>query len=773
MKNSTEFVGMTVVKRLRVSLANDPALLRRIFAAVWGLVYARAGILGITGSFGAALVAGVGYDDTLYACFGAAAGYLLVSDPSANVGFLLLCAIAAGVKLVAGRNWWNSHSWAPCGIAGISALLVGFPVLFLTGSQITDYVILAAQGILAVATAYFVSRLYVAGELVLTRRGRMADTALVICLCIFAGGLVSLEAAGVSAGRAAAVLLTVCAGYALGGANGAAVGAAGGLAVAFVSGNFSVTIALYALGGLFAGAFRPLGRMGSAVAFILCSGFVMLAAGRQMPLSSFIEVLIGTVGFIALPERLLSRVVRAFAPEALDEGAARRIISKRLQGGVEALRAIGADTRQVALTLEAKSGPGLADLPDTISGKICRRCPKNTLCWTQNYGETQTVINNLVEQIRRDDAPHLDLLPDWFVQRCTQPAKLAQAATEQYHNFVAKLGARRRVSRVRSVVTDQFEGMAMFLAGIEEEVRNCTPAGPVVNARVREAFSRWGVEPFALSCVVGRGHRLQIEAKLPLAEGQRVDRKTLSRLVGEAAGRSFAPAVTTVKDGCLELVLQERTRYKAVVESCQSSQREGTICGDTWRSFTTADGRLHILLSDGMGCGGSASLDSAMAVGLMGRLVQAGADYNSALHMVNSALLVKSGEESLATLDAAVIDLYTGKTELYKAGAAPTILRQGKRAGSVESISSPAGILNGALFECSTVTLKEGDWLVMLSDGATAAGVDWITDEVEHYVQENPRQLAERLERAARLRRSDGRSDDITVICLRLEAESY
>ena len=26
MKNSTEFVGMTVVKRLRVSLANDPAL---------------------------------------------------------------------------------------------------------------------------------------------------------------------------------------------------------------------------------------------------------------------------------------------------------------------------------------------------------------------------------------------------------------------------------------------------------------------------------------------------------------------------------------------------------------------------------------------------------------------------------------------------------------------------------------------------------------------------------------------------------------------------
>ena len=92
MKNSTEFVGMTVVKRLRVSLANDPTLLRRFFAVVWGLVYARAGLLGITGPFGAALVAGAGYDDTFYACFGAIAGYLLVAQPSANVGFVLLCA---------------------------------------------------------------------------------------------------------------------------------------------------------------------------------------------------------------------------------------------------------------------------------------------------------------------------------------------------------------------------------------------------------------------------------------------------------------------------------------------------------------------------------------------------------------------------------------------------------------------------------------------------------------------------------------------------------
>jgi stage II sporulation protein E len=315
--------------------------------------------------------------------------------------------------------------------------------------------------------------------------------------------------------------------------------------------------------------------------------------------------------------------------------------------------------------------------------------------------------------------------------------------------------------------------MAMFLAGIEEEMNGCIPAGAAVTARVREAFSRWGAEPIMLSCVMDKNHRMTVEARLLAAAGERVDKKTLSRMVGEAAGRSFAPATATAEGGFLDLVLNERNLYKGMVGGCQSSQREGTICGDTWRSFLTGDGRLHILLSDGMGCGGSASLDSAMAVGLMSRLVQAGADYNSALQMVNSALLVKSGEESLATLDVAVIDLHSGKTDLYKAGAAPTFVRRGKRAGSVESISSPAGILNGVSFEHSTLAIKEGDWLVLVSDGATAAGVDWICEEVERFEGENPNNLAAKLERMARLRRSDGRRDDITVICVRLEAESF
>ena len=43
------------------------------------------------------------------------------------------------------------------------------------------------------------------------------------------------------------------------------------------------------------------------------------------------------------------------------------------------------------------------------------------------------------------------------------------------------------------------------------------------------------------------------------------------------------------------------------------------------------------------------------------------------------------------------VDLYTGKTEFLKAGAAPSFVLRSGTVGKVESMSMPAGILRGRL----------------------------------------------------------------------------
>ena len=121
-------------------------------------------------------------------------------------------------------------------------------------------------------------------------------------------------------------------------------------------------------------------------------------------------------------------------------------------------------------------------------------------------------------------------------------------------------------------------------------------------------------------------------------------------------------------------------------------------------------------------------------------------------------------DESLATVDIASIDLFTGRVELYKAGAAPTLVRRSGRTGKAESTSLPAGILREVSFDKAVVRCKENDIVVLMSDGAVSEGTEWIKDEIEGFEGGTAEQLSERICEGAKRRRTDGHEDDITVM---------
>ena len=150
-------------------------------------------------------------------------------------------------------------------------------------------------------------------------------------------------------------------------------------------------------------------------------------------------------------------------------------------------------------------------------------------------------------------------------------------------------------------------------------------------------------------------------------------------------------------------------------------------------------------------------------------LLKAGIGFDSMLETVNAALMAKSGDESLATLDLTCIDLFTGEAEFRKAGAACTLVRRGRHAEVIEASSVPVGIMPGVTFACYRRQLAPGDVVVLVSDGVVATGHEWVLDLVRDWdAEENPNTLAQRITAEAKKRRSDGREDDITALVLTL-----
>ena len=252
-------------------------------------------------------------------------------------------------------------------------------------------------------------------------------------------------------------------------------------------------------------------------------------------------------------------------------------------------------------------------------------------------------------------------------------------------------------------------------------------------------------------------------AELPENSVLRKAADTLSQELGAALA---LPAIRDTEGG-VELTFGEKPRFCFEIGSDQRPASDDGDCGDCCDCVGLEDGRNVIILSDGMGTGRRAAVDSAMATDLFASLICSGLSCEAALRTVNTALIAKSEDESLATLDIASLDPYSGEISFFKAGAAPCFIKRAGRTAILELPSLPAGILSRIGFSTAGTELREGDTVVMISDGVAADGSEWILKLLRSW-RGDAQGLAEELTAAALSRRKGKKSDDMTAICVRI-----
>ena len=172
-----------------------------------------------------------------------------------------------------------------------------------------------------------------------------------------------------------------------------------------------------------------------------------------------------------------------------------------------------------------------------------------------------------------------------------------------------------------------------------------------------------------------------------------------------------------------------------------------TVSGDAGTYFKRPDGKLYLLLCDGMGSGPEANRESSLAVRLLEQLLQAGVSADHALTTLSSALALR-GEETggFTTVDLLQIDLFTGEGELFKLGAAPTYVKKGEGVQRLSGSSLPAGLAEGEgrALDRFPLRLAPGDCVLMVSDGICGAGDDgWLKERLERFAPaDSPKDLA-------------------------------
>ena len=724
--------------------------------------------------FGTAAAAAAPREYAVATAIGAMAGSLLAGGLTG--GFRLIAAIFAAAAIRAlTTGLLRASQGAPFAAATAAACLIatGLVTLAVRGASVTGLVLVLAEGALAGGAAYFFRRTaaHTGGFRPATMSGQEL-TCLLVTAAVAALSLVPLRVGPLSPARVAVVFAVLAAARYGRETGGAIAGIAAGLVIALSSSSLSFAAASFAFGGLMAGVFAPLGPVGCTMAFTLSNAlFALGAAGSAQTLPVLYEILAGCALFLALPRRWNVWLAERLAPAPVhaDADGLQRALVTHLRFASGALREVSQTAEEVSRKLQKLSLPGLDAALSHAEETACRRCGMRVYCWETARGDTLAALLEAARTLRREGTLSAAGLPRDFAARCAHPDRLTRALEQHLSAYWAKEAAERRVSEIRAVMSEQFDGMADMLADMAADMADARRYDADGADRLAEALRQEGILPAALACSVDRFGRLTVELRLAGEQSERVNRARLLRVLSRACGRELdGPCVTETADGKL-LTVSERAALWVDFGAAQLACGDNRLCGDAYDYFTDGKGRGVLILSDGMGQGGRAAVDGAMASGLMARLIKAGFGPDCALNIVNSAMLFKSGDESLATVDVCCIDLFDGRVDFYKAGAPATLIRRNGKVSCAEGASLPAGILREVAFDHSSATLSRGDILLMVSDGVTATGVDWIGVELEVWKDGTAAQLADHIADYARRRRHDDREDDITVLAAILQ----
>lgn len=195
------------------------------------------------------------------------------------------------------------------------------------------------------------------------------------------------------------------------------------------------------------------------------------------------------------------------------------------------------------------------------------------------------------------------------------------------------------------------------------------------------------------------------------------------------------------------------------------------VSGDNYSFYEGDDGRMTIILSDGMGSGEKACRDSGRVIELTERLLEAGFRKEAAIQMINGALAASGQEENMSTLDICDMNLYTGECEFIKIGAACTYIKRGQLVDRLSTQNFPLGVFGQLEPEVLYRTLQSGDYVIMLSDGVLDALSQGIGEEVLPEIigkmdYSNPNEIANQILTYC-LRQSKGQvRDDMTVLVM-------
>ena len=743
------------------------AVIHCLYFAV-SLLLSQTSVMGELSPFGAAVCASCKPKYLISTAAGAFIGSFFVGDSISPYRRMAAVIIASMINLAMrfiGRGFKK-----PFACSASAFFSIGVPALVVSisqGAAMTETALYIAESIIGAGSAYFFARTFNEFDFSIHLKAMTISElcTLAITGTLFLSSLACIEINGFVPVRMIAVFIILIAARYIGALGGAVISTALGMGMGMVS-NSIYLCGAYSFAGLMAGIFSPFGQLGSAAAFALSSGVMIAFSGGGTDIvQPMIEIGIAASAFVLMP-RKAGNAIDKYINSKIDVSPSdtlRTSLVSKLRFAASAMERVSQNVESVNHKLKEMAQPDYSVIARTVCRNVCSGCEKKGECWKGDSAAVLNAFNSLLSVTRRDGKITDENLPGYFQSDCMKSEEIKAQYNEKYTSVCQSELFQNSVDNLREIIADQFYGISDMLFDLSAEFERAEVFDADTAQKVKKVLLSFGVNVSNVTCIVDKFGRMRLEVSCiqPLPD---MNDRNISKELSKVCSRDFDDVNITLAGKSAMLSYCEKAKFSVLTGVAQYTCKGNTLCGDCVERLGDGKGHEIIIISDGMGHGGHAAVDGAMASSLIARLVKAGFGFDCALRVVNSALLIKSSDESLATLDIVCVDLFTGKVNFYKAGASSSFVLKENKAVKVELPSLPAGILRQVEFARAATFLEEDDKIVLFSDGVADSDTRWLKETIENDKTSTPTELAERILSVASSRRGNQPDDDMTVV---------
>ncbi|MFC4303147.1 stage II sporulation protein E [Cohnella boryungensis] len=607
---------------------------------------------------------------------------------------------------------------------------------------------------------------------------------LILLACLLTG-LTGWSVYGVALAGVLSRYIVVLTAFAGGPALGTSAGVVAGMILSLSDLGATSEIGLLAFGGLMAGLLREGGKAASVFGLLLGTSVFALFGTISGTMASTWATVASSALLLLTPRAVadsLSRFVpgtTTYAQHQHDYAQkVRDLTAERVEKFSEVFRQLSRSFRQ--MTQAGDKDIQTRDFDQFVSEvhqRACSGCHRRALCWDGQFIQTYKLMTDMMTAVEHNpDLMPADMPKSWS-RSCVKTPLVLDVLKRQYEVYRHDQHWRQQLQDSRFLVADQLSGVSQVMDDLVKEIRREAKQMEAQERQIRDALEHLGLAIQSIDIISLEEGHIDIEMVHAFRTGYDECRKMIAPILTEILGetvtvsgeRSGEPAAH------LSTVTFASAKLYEIETGVAGAAKDGDLLsGDSFSTVELGNGKFAVALSDGMGNGVRARMESSAALSMLEQLLQSGIDERLAVKSVNSILLLRSPEEMFATVDLALIDLYTAHATMLKIGSTPSFIKRGREIIPIAANNLPIGILQDIEIDLLQVQLQPGDTLIMMTDGildAPGHAINkelWMKRVLQELEEEEPQDIAEALLDTALRQHPGGVKDDMTVVVTRI-----